>query len=53
MTAKRIHRQLKPDTKNNSTELDDIIQRQMQREKHLIPVRVNKTTTVLMKSRSL
>lgn len=53
MAAKRIHRQLKPDTKYNSSELDDIIQRQIQREKHLIPVRVNKTTTVLMKSRSL
>ena len=46
MTAKRISRQIKPDTAKNAS-LDDIIQRQMWREKRLIPVRINKTTIVL------
>lgn len=53
MTAKRIHRQVKPDTKSNAFDLDDIIQRQMQRERQLIPIRVNKTTMVLTKKRKL
>ena len=47
MTAKRIPRQIKPDTAKNVSSLDDIIQRQMWREKRLIPVRINKTTIVL------
>lgn len=47
MTAKRIPRQIKPDTAKNASSLDDIIQRQMWREKRLIPVRINKTTIVL------
>lgn len=51
MTAKRIRRQAKPDTTINASSMDDIIQRQMRLEKHLIPVRINKTTTVLVKNR--
>lgn len=47
MTAKRIPQQIKPDTAKNVSSLDDIIQRQMWREKRLIPVRINKTTIVL------
>lgn len=47
MTAKRIPRQIKPDTAKHVSSLDDIIQRQMWREKRLIPVRINKTTIVL------
>lgn len=47
MTAKRILRQIKPDTAKNVSSLDDIIQRQMWQEKRLIPVRINKTTIVL------
>ncbi len=52
MSAKRIHRQTKPDTTNNASDLDDIIRKQLQREKHLISVRVNRTTTVLINNKN-
>lgn len=48
MTAKRIPRRQKPDTTSNATQLDDIIQKQHHREKSMIPVRVNRTTVVLV-----
>jgi len=47
MTAKRISRQIKPDTAKNASSLDDIIQRQMWRGKRVVPVRGNKKTIVL------
>ncbi|MCD7849285.1 MAG: hypothetical protein LUH63_05815 [Parabacteroides sp.] len=53
MTVKRIHRQIKPDTTSNASGLDEIIQKQVQREKQLIPIKVNKTTTVLIKNKTL
>ncbi|WP_418543373.1 hypothetical protein [Parabacteroides goldsteinii] len=36
MTAKRIHRQIKPNTASNASGLDEIIQKQVQREKQSI-----------------
>lgn len=51
MSAKRIHRQLKPDTTTNTFGLDEIIRKQIQREKQLTPIKVNKTTTVLIKTK--
>lgn len=50
MTAKRILRQIKPDTTTNTSGLDEIIRKQVQREKQLTPVKVNKKTTVLIKT---
>lgn len=48
MTAKRIPRRQKPDTTCNACQLEDIIRSQYNREKSMIPVRVNKTTVVLV-----
>lgn len=50
MSTKRIH-QIKPDTTTNTSDLDEIIRKQIQREKQLTPIRVNKTTTVLIKTK--
>lgn len=48
MTAKRIPRRKKPDTTCNAPHLDDIIRSQHQREKSMQPVRMNRTTIVLV-----
>ena len=36
----------KPDTSKNADKLDDIIRKQLEREKNLYPVRVSKTTVI-------
>ena len=51
MSEKRINRQIKPDTTTNASGLDEIIRKQIQREKKLTPIKVNKTTTVLIKTK--
>lgn len=48
MTAKRIPRRRKPDTTCNACQLEDIIKYQHHREKSMVPVRVNRTTVVLV-----
>lgn len=48
MTAKRIPRRRKPDTTSNACQLDEIIRYQYNREKSMVPVRVNRTTVVLV-----
>lgn len=47
MTARKIPMQMKPDTSKNMDDLDDFIQRHRQKEKDLIPIRINKNTIVL------
>ncbi len=36
----------KPDTTKNQDDLDDFVQRQMRKEKHLFPLRITSTTVI-------
>lgn len=44
---KKVHTETrKPDTSEKSCDLDEVIRKQLKRERHLFPVRISRTTVI-------